>query len=442
MPRIPPSLKAGGVLECGAGTMRSMVAPLFEQPRVAAQRLWAQSRGGSRSAWKAAMNRRTPKTRRRGISMLEILISLGVILVGLLGVAALLPVARFDMVTSLRADRGAACARAAMRDMIVRRMIEPKHKSGAANWFYGTAVDPSLPVAWPLVDRPVAIDPIGVAQYLYAGASPRGPYQEFPYPANSIMGAPIIMCRATLGPIYGPNAQIRLALAQRLFTSRDDLEFDLTGARTERPRQIFRLANGENGFGPATTAAEKAGNPFLNSPEQVADAEGLYSWMATVMPAPDRRQYTVSTVVFYDRDVRLKSDDLTPESVFKSELSCGIQFLGPGDAWLYVPTNLPSTWDATLTSAVRERLMELKQGNWVLLRGGNPGPGGTFKWYRVAALGDFDPTRDATNGYDGRRLVTLAGPDWDTNVNPSAGTEVGLFRGIVGVFTQTVELDR
>ena len=66
--------------------------------------------------------------------MLEILISIGLILVGLLGVAALLPVGDYDMVTSLRANRGAACARAAMRDLVVRGMLDQTQWMGIDLW--------------------------------------------------------------------------------------------------------------------------------------------------------------------------------------------------------------------------------------------------------------------------------------------------------------------
>jgi hypothetical protein len=245
------------------------------------------------------------------------------------------------------------------------------------------------------------------------------------------------MYRVTLagcgGNLADPN--VRLALAERIFRWRDDLQFDMPGERTERPRQQFRLATGAVGFGPLTTAAEIASDPLMASPEQVAEAEGAYSWMATVMPdlsesglGPLHRKYVVSTVVFYNRD-------LTPQR----ELSCGVNALGGSEFTLYVPSPPPPGYD---TDAVREKLMGLKQGDWILLRGRNASNVYSFKWYRVAALGDFDPI--AQPGQNGRRLVTLAGPDWDPSFLPANGgtTEAGLFDRVVGVYTQTVEVDR
>jgi hypothetical protein len=165
---------------------------------------------------------------------------------------------------------------------------------------------------------------------------------------------------------------------------------------------------------------------------QTADPEGAYSWMATVSPGQDPKQYVVSTVVFYNRD-------LTPQR----ELSCGISLLGGGDVTLYVPSPPPAGYDA---DAVRTKVMELKQGDWILLRGVKvppvvPSAVYAFKWYRVAALGDFVSTSPQYPG--GSRLVTLAGPDWDASFRPPTGAiEAGLFDRIVGVYTQTVEVDR
>jgi len=349
---------------------------------------------------------------RRGVSLLEILVSLFVILVGLLSVAALLPVARYEMMVAAKADRGAACARAAMRDMVVRGMLNPIDRQGNQNWYCG-AFSPAV-----LAEAPVAIDPMGVGQGL-----------PLAFPASDCFTAPnnIQMFRVNIGtysgipPVPGP---MPLALATRLFRWRDDLQFDMPGERTERPRQQFVRADGS-----VWTSVLPA--DLLTY--QTADPEGAYSWMATVMPdlsesglGVAHRKYVVSTVVFYNRD-------LTPQR----ELSCavnpsgvvGVQ-PGGGDFTLSVPL---ATDEAT-----RTKLMELKQGDWILLRGMKPGPPVVyaFKWYRVAALGEFVSTSPLYPG--GSRLVTLAGPDWDTSFT----TEAGLLDRIVGVYTQTVEVDR
>jgi len=338
---------------------------------------------------------------RRGVSLLEILVSLFVILVGMLSLAALLPVARYEMMVAAKADRGAACARAAMRDMVVRGMLDRRQ------WL-ATGIDFSDPA---VADVPVAIDPIGVGQTGSVGFPESGTVKMF---------------RATLAGCGGglPDPNVRLALARRVFRWRDDLQFELPGERTERPRQQFIGSDGN-----VWTSVLPADLQTY----QTADPEGAYSWLATVMPdlsesglGPLHRKYVVSTVVFYNRDLTLQR-----------ELSCGVSPSG-------VPGVQPGGGDFTLSvplatdEATRTKLMELKQGDWILLRGMKPGPPVVyaFKWYRVAALGEFVPTSPLYLA--GSRLVTLAGPDWDTSFT----TEAGLFDRVVGVYTQTVEVDR
>jgi hypothetical protein len=392
---------------------------------------------------------------------MEILISLGIILFGLLGVAALLPVGRYDIMVAAKADRGAACARAAMRDIVVRGMLNPRDSQGNQNWNRND-LSPAPTLAM-LMGGPVAIDPIGVGQGL-----------PLAFPASSCLATPIQAYRITLGTgLYtGPPltpVPMPYADALRICRWRDDLQFDVSGERTERPRQDFRLADptqygfpatsAKVGFGPAQTDAEKrnlwgtdnAGNAKYGPPEQIAEAEGAYSWLATVSPTSQPGECSVSVVVFYNRALTVDK-----------ELACGISLLGGGDVKLGIPASAPAGWVApsgysdwpTFSGAVREKLMALKSGEWILLRGLKvlpttpPTTVYAFKWYRVAALGDFNPAVDATTGFTGERLATLAGPDWDPSFQPPTGTiEVGLFGSVeggsvVGVYTETVEMAR
>ncbi len=317
--------------------------------------------------------------RRSGFSLLEILVSLFVILVGLLGVAALLPIGRSEIMTAAKADRAGTCARAAMRDIVIRQMLDQ------SQWQSGVALN------W---SQTVAIDPIGVAQ----GRSPQ-------FPASGAVWMP----RVTLPAFANP------AVAERVFTSHDDLLFDMPSERTERPQQIFRTWLRFQG--PTNPTSDVTTN-VLDLNLEAAEAEGNYSWLATVTPAiaesglaGPRRQFTVSVVVFFQRD----SDPL-------GERTCTIasvgMLLGGGDVKLDGPA-----------------AQELRQGEWILLRGLGSGSVPTFKWYRVVSAAEYDPSSG------GSRLVTLAGPDWNPGLNgPSA--EAGLFRGAVGVYTQTVEVDR
>ena len=59
------------------------------------------------------------------MSLLEVLAAIGVLSIGLLGLAALLPIGRYTIGEATKADRAGQCGRAALRDVIVRRMLDP-----------------------------------------------------------------------------------------------------------------------------------------------------------------------------------------------------------------------------------------------------------------------------------------------------------------------------
>src|SRR5262245_6072541 len=69
-------------------------------------------------------------TLRRGLSLLEVLISMFVLLVGLMGVAALLPAGRFQIMQGGKSDHAAMVGRSAFREMKIRGYLNP------ANWTF------------------------------------------------------------------------------------------------------------------------------------------------------------------------------------------------------------------------------------------------------------------------------------------------------------------
>jgi hypothetical protein len=73
---------------------------------------------------------RNPKSEirnRRGITLTEVLISMGILTIGLLGVAALFPVGSYYLQKGETADRGSALAQAAFNDVVARGMLNPEH---------------------------------------------------------------------------------------------------------------------------------------------------------------------------------------------------------------------------------------------------------------------------------------------------------------------------
>jgi len=215
---------------------------------------------------------------RRGVSLMEVLISTFVLSVGLLGLAALLPLGRFAVVETNKADYSGACGRAALRDVQIRRMLF------SGNWDPSTVPNP--------MNGAFAIDPLGVTAGLGAlgGVLPR---VNLLVPAT---GTPYTM-----------------AEAQAVFLWKDDLSFTIpNNARTRR--------NFYDSSSQLTTDPTLAAAPMYDA---------HYSWFLTASPAAtesglqpiNRRTYNVSVVVCYRRDY--PAEDFLQVSNFVGNIGYG-----------------------------------------------------------------------------------------------------------------------
>ncbi|MHC4181278.1 MAG: type IV pilus modification PilV family protein, partial [Planctomycetota bacterium] len=154
---------------------------------------------------------------RRGLSLLEVLISMFVLTVGLLGVAALIPMGRFAIVEAGKADRSGACGHAAMHEIKVRGMLDYN------NWNNAPAD----------ADLPFAIDPLGVANDL---TGPLGPI------------ARITLLSPTTGVAMGQPE------ADAIFGWHDKLLFDLPDDADRRPRRMVTDSSGQVGPFPSVSS--------------------------------------------------------------------------------------------------------------------------------------------------------------------------------------------
>ena len=90
---------------------------------------------------------RRARASRAGITLLEVLISIFVLSIGLLGVAALIPAGRFTIVETSKADRAGACGRAGLEEVKIREMADPTRwlycgGSSVGNESYSFVIDP------------------------------------------------------------------------------------------------------------------------------------------------------------------------------------------------------------------------------------------------------------------------------------------------------------
>jgi hypothetical protein len=378
------------------------------------------ARVGAASRAMGAFRRRA----RAGISLLEVMFSIGVVMIGLVGIAALLPVAGAQANKGAVADASARHGADAIREFHVRGMANPNNW----RWF-----DPTGPTFRPVTlaelvaGNSFCMDSRFVAQGA-VNSDHLGrngfPYLDDLYAVGTILSMPrITLSPSPLVPIDRFMGKLQ---ADQVFTSNDDLVFDLPADRTIGPVQNFSL----------TLAAPFA--PLRRS------TNGNISWMATVVPKLDRmgnltQEYTLSIIVFSRRviDAAVTNENVASERVVGvSRFFSGQPAVGGGDLEL-----------ATRRNNAED--LRLRTGDWVMLSSTKSTASGVVqvhKWYRVAQAGEEAVFNASGNNWV--RDVTLVGPDWDwghmANNTPTqylTPTQVTIARGVVAVFEKTIRLE-
>ena len=362
----------------------------------------------------------------RGVTLVELMFAIGILLVGLLGVAALIPLAGYEMDRGLTADRMSVTGRNAVQEFDIRSM---RRKDMHVNWD-GTPFRPEVQPLdlFPADQRSFSfcIDP----GYLHFHAnnlrSGNRTALLFPSwgPLTNLPGKEARMHRIALRNQPGGIRMDRL-LAERLFVARDDLAIDRPDDPTLPPQQVY---------GSNTTRRQY---------------NGSFSWFATLVPELHQPtgifdQYILSVVVLDDRDLLYDSGLATtsrprpiPERVVEIELLGG--GFGGGEAILKTRSTSPVSID-------------VRSGDWIMLSARaivSPPPNlvtrDYFRWYQVLSS-ERDPRPRGGGGWI--RRISLEGPDWN---RPEWGTTLPdalqmptravVVRDAVGVFEKTIRLE-
>ena len=279
-----------------------------------------------------------PKRARKAISLLEVMISIGVIALGIFGVAALIPVAMFKLQQGITADRQAAAGQRAVAEFRIRNMGSP-----------GTPENPHWMTAAPnkaagvanifdaggnVKHRAYCLDPLGVVN----SSSNRFPVGI----TRGANGAYLQMVRITLtnglsGDSFG---SISPPTVNDMFLLPDDIVFQRPEEDALPPRRQF------------FTSSTLPGVPTKTF------AEGSMSWMATMTPVVAdttmiNDQYLLSVVVFKDRIPQPAVEEGFAEAI--SPFAGEIELTPPPPP----PPNSPT--------AGRIQVADLRIGDWLLL---------------------------------------------------------------------------
>lgn len=341
-------------------------------------------------------SRKTMK-HRRGISLLEVLISIGVTSVGLLGVLALIPLGGAQTRQGQVAERAPVIGLSAFAEVRNRDMLNPN------NWLTSAGTAPtagSIPVNF-------CLDPLAIASGNTAG---------FPQYAS------VQMARLTLA--NGGGGTMSLPLARSIFTSQDDLRIAFPGNgtllldsppdRSVTPQQVWNLTKDS-----------------ANASSRRQSLESM-SWMTTVHPnygdgnwGISSDTFTVSVVVINRRIL-----DATLQTEFTSNVLTASDYPGAGI----------SGGDVILTFPSADQAKEAKtpENSWLLMGGRKqigldsmmqPVYVHAFQWYRVLASDQTSATQ---------KQVTLSGPDWDTSLENVQAT---IIPGTVAVYQRNMQLE-
>jgi len=209
------------------------------------------------------------RSTRSGVSLMEVLISIFVLSIGLLSLAALIPVGGMALRETAKSDRAGACGRAALREARIRRLVDPQYWSNPQATLNGSAV---------------ALDPVGV---------------------NAGMGNALgLLPRLTFKGITPQQIE-------QIFYGKDDLHVHILEDPTLRPHIAYYQPNGK--IGPTPTSSPVT--------------DGHYSWLMTVtpvaseipLPLAQRTHYHVSVAVCYRRDLSPQGEQAVQVAQFLSQ---------------------------------------------------------------------------------------------------------------------------
>ena len=274
---------------------------------------------------------------RNGISLLEVLMSIFIITIGVLGVATLLPLATHLASRGTMADRAAISGRNALHTFSVREMNNPERWLKADGTtdaaFVSGALDPTGAKAYCLDPRLIAREP---------GAT------VFP------TGGTPSMQRITLKQSPTTATAMNTLLADEAFTLQDDLHFTVPDDDVSPPVQRM----------------------FTGNEKRLTDGE--FSWLATLVREGPGDRYTLSAVVFIKRNTPAAAQEINIPAANVT------MYGGIGGGELTLNLAAAGLSAAQLITANES----LVGGNWVMLSSGS-----VFRWYRILYVSEFDGTQ-------------------------------------------------
>lgn len=403
---------------------------------------------------------------RRGVTLLEVLVAIGVMVVGLLGMLALIPLGRMELVEAEKLDNSSTIGRWAFRDVTVRGYLQPENwvnpVTGGA--IFGSAEDPvsgfstsltpgSKTREFQIADAmtppvaPIVIDPLMLTPRKFTTATDETNQRQicklFPY-SLSLTGLEAgmpeanerrpkmarVSLRAFPSDIISTSPatlMMKADVASRYFRSSDDLNFDVPTDTGRRPIQIYSRSS-------ASTQQFYTNDGYVNGLQPLTNIaarsfRGAYSWFMVVEPslaefyspsasnspalggpaasAVSIRQYRVWVIVCHQRPLNAVNGQTLGQAEAVSERLVFVDFVDRNTARLRVG-GINNEGDAL-------NALNVKANQWIGVVGRYAEPlvaGGmryVMEWYRITGVAERPTLLSGNRWY---REVTLVGRDF------------------------------
>jgi len=390
----------------------------------------------------------------RGVSLVEVIFSIGVIVIGILGVMSIMPLAGRRAQDSVSMSVGAA-----MGDSIAAEILSNRwNQKGQlriltpANVAVRTVTDSAVapysytPTVFTLPDVPFCIDPMLIrSDTTVTALSDQSGFNTvyFPYykPTHNPVVDPSEIGAATLAELGGP-APFRRLIRVGLLRAASDVT-PLNKANLLTTSEAFHV--GERGDDirfdrpkdrtlPAIISGDRATNLPGSTDYGTRFGSGDYSWIATVVPEQTPGYATMSVVVIRNRlrnfDMPTSFPAANPDRNAAAErlaiINSSNGFVGGAGGMVGITSNLNT-------------VSRMLPGQWVMLSGFTRNQIPVHRWYRIAALGGEAVDNVAAGTWS--RELYLDGADWDF-LNPTLPpTFMTIVDGVVSVTNHFVRLE-
>ncbi len=324
---------------------------------------------------------------KQGVTILEVLFSIGIVMMGLLGIASLIMVAGSQLTQGIRQDAFTNLALSAEQE------FESRNYNRIDQWWPIGFKPEKNPYGTSFPSNPFCFDPYGLAK----------DNNTLTFPSSSLI---FNMRRVTHSSLVEANTPI-LELARMATVSNDALAIKQPDSKTELPTQLWIKDNSDKplkriGFGNYATLGPSE-----------------FSWMATIVPLQGgNNEFILSMVIFYNRIFEIDNPDVLVE-----EHNFSIHNYEDNQIEIYSKHPDPSKH--------MKELEALKHNGWLLLGNSNG-----FRWSRISFIDDKTVSRTTADGERLCKTLTLERTKWATN----PPTQATLVPRVVGVFEKTTSI--